>query len=877
MSIHIKCPSCGTDYDVNDDLRGKKIRCRSCEEPIAVKGASGIKGGEPSARKSAAPSGRREQDEDEAPPRKSAAPSRRRDEDEEPRARKSAPSRRRDEDDDDDDSRPRKRQGKDSEQLSKNVLMLVGGLLAAFVVIGGAVAVIIVIMIGKGTSEVPVAVNNGPRVFPPVPGPPPGGPGQFQPPPQFQPPNQNPPANPNRPKTEDKPKTDDTPKTEDTPVTGRPSSERVYERVCKSTVLMMSLTKIGDKVRVGQGSGTLIDATNRLVLTNEHVVEGSKEMAVFFQAFANGRRIGEMSFFMEQLKAKKTEVIRGRVLYTKKRVDLALVQLDRLPPDTPALAIANTSPAVTNQVLSVGHPLGIGGGGLWVHTSGEIRQFQQRRKWRAGDEKNYSDHEADVILTNSQTNHGDSGGPLVNMRAQLVGVTQGGLRDANALSIFIDLPEVQRVVKDFAAQSGMKLALETSSGVGGDTSGLPKLLTDLNSTDAQVRIRAAVALGEMGEDAKKAIPALFKALKDPDDNVVREAAQALRAVGTPTRDDAPMFIAALQDENRRVRGCALEELAKMGPEARPAAAKLAEILKAKETDAELRQQAARCLGQIGAAAATQGVPALVEALKDPEPIIREAAADALGKFGVEARTTASSLLAMLADKETTVRRAALGALAQIGPEAKETLPKLKPALKDADPESRRRALDVLGRLGTDAVKDKEALAALNANLNDPEFSTNALNAVAKIGPPAKQLAKELVRHLKDPPTRLTAVTTLGTVLEKVKLTQTEIKNFRPVLDELINQFEVQDNTLRDKTVESLGKIGPAAVFPLYQALQKAAQNDLPTTRLGIVRALGAIGRDAQQQEVIIALTQLSRRDPSPLVRDACDKALQRIQ
>jgi predicted Zn finger-like uncharacterized protein len=875
MSIHITCPHCGTDYDVDADLRGKKIRCRSCKEPIAVKGASGIKDGEPTARKSASPAKRRDEDADDDPrPRKSAAVSRRQDEDDEPRARKSAPSRRRDEDDDD-DPRPRKKRGEASEGLSsKNVVLLVGGGVAAFLAIGGIIAVVFVIILRKDGGAVPVAVNNAPQFTPPI----------HQPPLKLPPPvNQDKPKTEDRPKTEDKPKTEDRPKsedkpkTEDTAVAGRPSTEKVYERVCKSTVLMISLVKVGDKVGLGQGSGTLIDATNRLVLTNEHVVEGVPELAVFFQAFANGRRIGEMSFFMQQLKQNKTEIIKGRVVYTSKRVDLALVQLDRLPADVQALGIADKSPAVTNSVLSVGHPLGIGGGGLWVHTSGEIRQFQQKRKWRAGDAKSFSDHEADVILTNSQTNHGDSGGPLVNMRAQLVGVTQGGLRDANALSIFIDLPEVHRVLKDYAAKSGLKLALETQSGVGGDTSGLPKLLTDLNSTDTQVRVRSAAALGEMGADAQRAVPALFKALKDPDENVAREAAQALRAVGTPSRDDAPMLIAALGDENRRVRGCALEGLAKMGPEARPAVPKLAEILKAKESDAEFRLQAARCLGQIGAAAATQGVPALAAALKDTEADIREAAADALGKFGVEGRSAVPSLLAVLTDKETAVRRATLGALAQIGPEAKDALPKLKPAFKDPDPEVRRRALDVLGRLGKDAVKDKEALAALKAGLSDGEFSMNALNALARIGPPAKDLAIGLVKQLKDPPTRLAAVTTVGTVLEKVKLSQTEYPSFRPVLDELINQFEVQNDALRDKTVESLGKIGPAAVFPLYQALQKAAQNDLPTTRLGIVRALGAIGRDANRQDVIVALTQLSRTDPNRVIRDECDKALQRIQ
>ncbi len=829
MSIHIVCPHCDTDYDVSDDLRGKKIRCRSCKEPILVRAASGIKRNESPAPKNAAPSRRREKDdEDEARPRKSAASSHRREE-----------------------ARPRRKKARADEEPNNHALLWAGGVLCLVLV--GVVVVIAVITLRKASTEVAAAKEKELDAVPSAPRP------QlpFLPPPQ--PPSQTAAQLPTQPTaqlpTQPAPQPSSQPAPQDTPEAGRPSSEKVYDRVCRSTVLILALTQFGDEMAVMQGSGTLIDKTNRLVLTNDHVVSGSQAVAVFFQAFDNGRRIGEIRFFMEKLKKSKAEVIEGKVVHTDKSVDLALVQLNRLPPDAQALPIASKSPAVTNSVLSVGHPKGIGGGGLWVHTSGEIRQFQQHRRWRTGNEQQFVEHQADVILTNSQTNPGDSGGPLVNMRAQLVGVTQGGVRDANALSIFIDASEVRQLLKNYEARSGVKLALETQSGVGGDTSSLPKLLGDLGSQDAQVRDRAALALGELGPDAQRAIPALFKVLKDSDENLARDAAQALRAIGAPSRDDLPLLIAGLRDNSPRVRGYAVEALGKMGPEARSAVPNLVQLLKVKETDPELRQQAARCLGQIGAAAATEGVPALSEALKDSEVVVREAAAEALGKFGGQARTAASSLIAVLADKETTVHRAALAALALIGPDAKEALPKLKPAFKDADPEVRRHALDVLGRLGPEAVKDKEALEALKSGLDDMDLCKNALEALARIGPPAKDLAKGLTRHLHDEKHRLAAVAALGSVLEKVKPVPVEAKALRPVLDDLINLFEVHDRDVHTKVVEALGKIGSAAVMSLLQALQKAARNDLPYTRYGVIQALGAIGRDARRKEVITTLSQ----------------------
>jgi predicted Zn finger-like uncharacterized protein len=843
MTIHIVCPHCDTGYDVSDDLRGKRIRCRSCDESIPVRpeSGSGIK------RKEA--------------PRKSTAPSRRREEDEDELPRKTAASRRWEDDEDEDEAPSRRKKSRESEGSHNTVLLVVGGLVALLLA-GAGIAIPVLALRKDNTNTVATPPTPQPPVqvaTQPAPQPPPRQITQPTPQPVTQP--------------ETQPAT-----AQDTPPDGRASAQRVYERVCQSTVLVLLAKQVGDKVAIAQGSGTLIDKTNRLVLTNEHVVGSADAIFVFFQAFANGKRIGELGFFLNQYKERKSEIISAKVVYVDKRVDLALIQLNKLPADAKALPIADKSPRVTNPVLSVGHPLGIAGGGLWVHTSGEVRQFQQRRQWKTKDGGGQIiDHEADVMLTNSQTNPGDSGGPLVNMRAQIVGVTQGGLRSANALSLFIDLPEVRKLVKNYENKSAVKLTLETESGVGGDASSLPKLLADLGSTDAQVRTRAALGLGDLGPDAQTAIPALFKVLKDRDETVARQAARSLRSIGAPTRDDLPLLIGGLRDANMRVRDYAVEALGMMGAEARSAVPDLAEVLKAKEGQAELRRQAARTLGQIGAAASAQGVPALTEVLKDPDAVIREAAAEALGKFGSQGRAAVPPLLAALEDSETAVRRAALAALAQLRPEAKEVLPKLKPAFKDADAQVRRNALDVLGQLGAEAGKDKEALAALKAALDDNDLCKNALAALARIGPPAKEVANVLLKHLRDEKHRLEAMTALGSVLEKVKLNATETRDLRPVLDELINLFEVNNLELRLKSVETLGKIGSAAVTPLYQALQKAARNDLPNTRFGVVQALGAIGRDARRKEVILALRQLSQREPNKAIKDACDKALQRIQ
>src|SRR5262249_58619015 len=43
MSIQMACPGCGASYTLSDELRGKKVRCKKCEEIFAVNGVA--KGG----------------------------------------------------------------------------------------------------------------------------------------------------------------------------------------------------------------------------------------------------------------------------------------------------------------------------------------------------------------------------------------------------------------------------------------------------------------------------------------------------------------------------------------------------------------------------------------------------------------------------------------------------------------------------------------------------------------------------------------------------------------------------------------------------------------------------------------------------------------
>ena len=224
------------------------------------------------------------------------------------------------------------------------------------------------------------------------------------------------------------------------PLGPKDTGASVYRQVLPGTVWIHSDRGNG---RRATGSGSLVDKGRRLVLTNYHVVGNVKKATVFFPDFGKDKKaIPERQHYLD-LAGRLG--IPGEVVELDKEGDLALVRLDRVPDGAVELPLAAESPDPGQAVHSIGNPGK--SGALWVYTPGKVRQVYGK-KWKAKlDERTVLTFQAKVIETDSPTNPGDSGGPLVNDRGELVGVTQGGVIDADALSLFVDLSEVKRLVE----------------------------------------------------------------------------------------------------------------------------------------------------------------------------------------------------------------------------------------------------------------------------------------------------------------------------------------------------------------------------------------------------------------------------------------------
>jgi len=196
--------------------------------------------------------------------------------------------------------------------------------------------------------------------------------------------------------------------------------EEIVERLKSSTCLIRV-------PGVSRGTGWVVDADRRLVVTNHHVIdENAKEIHVYFPVKRNGEWVNDLKFYYTLVKPAKATIIAS-----SKKHDLALLQLDSLPKGIVALNMAKNSPPQGGQLHSLaGMPLG--SQSMWVYTIGHVRQIADRTLFRGFGETR-------VVEAQMEYNKGNSGGPIVDDYLNVVAVVQSQVVKARNGSQFVNV------------------------------------------------------------------------------------------------------------------------------------------------------------------------------------------------------------------------------------------------------------------------------------------------------------------------------------------------------------------------------------------------------------------------------------------------------
>jgi HEAT repeat protein len=238
-------------------------------------------------------------------------------------------------------------------------------------------------------------------------------------------------------------------------------------------------------------------------------------------------------------------------------------------------------------------------------------------------------------------------------------------------------------------------------------------LFPVHSQSNQVQI--AIALCKLRIDARGLLKFLTATLVGSRDTTLRKsAAEALAWCNKNDLDVVPALTAALYDEDEEVRKLAEAGMAHL----RLTKVKAIHLCAQQLKESAQAETALRRSGQLA-------VPALVEALQSKEPLAREKAARTLGSIGELAAESSKALMAVLHDKHLEVRLAAAKALWNISKNADAVVPVLS---------------DLLGSKGPPSADTPDARR---------NFFQSVIEALCRIGPPAKAAVPPLTRKTKD--------------------------------------------------------------------------------------------------------------------------------
>ncbi len=491
-------------------------------------------------------------------------------------------------------------------------------------------------------------------------------------------------------------------------------------------------------------------------------------------------------------------------------------------------------------------------------------------------------------------------------RAAIRGVSQRAAPEAIAALVSL-------VVKNHHNPSLLNSALQVLTASEVDT--LSPLLELLNDPDPDLRMQAALALGDQGSD--RAIDGLVKALHDEDTNVRYHAIEALGKVRATEAVEALVEIAESRDFF--LGFAALESLEKIGD------ARIAPAMVVLLDEEFLREPAITLLGQLGDDSAVAPLIALLNTPAVPTAVIAHALAAIHDRY--EEQYSEGAYIADLTSREIspTGIQNLLDALAmepgkeplrsiavvlgwlkrsgvdraltrlmgrvELRDEIVEALVRHGPAtvellisqLESEDLEVRRSAVIALGRIG-----DSKATPALVETLTEDSLAVEGANALGRIGDP--QALDGLVNLIgnTDASIRQAAVSALNSLTlpsmakRIIPLLHDPDPNVRESAVKIAGYFGYPESAgaLLELSHDSNKRVRCAALEHLpfvederaLDVLIQAMKEETPAVRAAAARALGNMFGPEVEQPLIEGLT-----DEDVWVRYFSARALGRLR
>ncbi len=183
--------------------------------------------------------------------------------------------------------------------------------------------------------------------------------------------------------------------------------QKVAEKALLSTV-SITATSVSSGVPA-RGAGILVDATDQLVITSYHIVDGKEDISVNFHNTSDKKKSFEAT-----------------LLFSSEKLDLALLKINSIGKLPSAISTNHDSiPRIGQFVLTIGSP----GGYDFSLSLGLIGSVNRRLDAQT----------IDFLQVDNSLSPGSSGGPVLDMKGNLLGIiSRGGANGAAGFAVPID-------------------------------------------------------------------------------------------------------------------------------------------------------------------------------------------------------------------------------------------------------------------------------------------------------------------------------------------------------------------------------------------------------------------------------------------------------
>ena len=192
----------------------------------------------------------------------------------------------------------------------------------------------------------------------------------------------------------------------------------------------------------GAGAGFVVHAQKKHLVTCRHLVADRTKVDVIFPWVRAGELVTDkQEYLRNRLRLRELGLlVTGKVLKTSDDLDLALLELESVPPGVKAVTFAPHPPRPGDTLRVVGNRLDLDL--VWNMTTGPVRTVGRLTEgyfWRG---KKLAVN-AGVVIGQLPTEEGDSGGPAFDRRGELAGMASALRRQNPLAAVCISADEIR--------------------------------------------------------------------------------------------------------------------------------------------------------------------------------------------------------------------------------------------------------------------------------------------------------------------------------------------------------------------------------------------------------------------------------------------------